>query len=51
MMEELPSPSLTYRLLLPEERHRNMVRLANLNTEPVVFAVDKGTYDRGSGKA
>lgn len=44
MMEELPNASLAYRLLLQEERHRNLSKLSTLTPEPMALQVQERIY-------
>lgn len=46
MMEDLPNASLAYRLLLQEERHHNMSKIASQPTDSIAFSAEK-FHDKG----
>ena len=44
MMDELPNPSQIYRLLMQEQRHKEISKMSVIPTEPAAFVVDKRKF-------
>lgn len=51
MMDDLPNPSQVYRLLMQEQRHKEISKVVVLPTDSVAFVTDKGKYYDRNTKA